>query len=132
MTNKENLNELQVNLSNFSNGVNQFFYHPLYKTIQYSDGVKYFFENAGNGAYWFLTLIATEIKPKLLIDDFYFIELKVNEDKTAKITVQRDKGQPVLYEKELKFTDCPYSEEPYMFYFDYYKEQQTLILPSEY
>jgi len=132
MVNKENLNELQVNLSNFSNGVNQFFYHHLFKKIQYSDGVKYFFENAGSGAYWFLTLIAAEIKPKLLSDDFYFIELKVNEDKTAKITVQRDKGQPVLFEKELKFTDCPYSEVSYMFYFDCYKEQQTLILPSEY
>ena len=89
-------------------------------------------EHAGNGAYWFLTLVATEINPKIKNEDFYFIELKVNEDKTAVITCQRDRGEPVIYKKELKYTDCPYSEEPYKFYYDYYSEQQTLILPSEY
>ena len=132
MANEEKLNQLQKELRSYCNGVNQFLYNPLFKTIQYSDGVKYFMENAGQGAYWFLTLVATEIKPTIPSDDFYFIELKVNEDESAVITCQRDKGEPVLYKKELKYTDCPYSEEPYKFYFDYYPEQQTLILPSEY
>ena len=132
MADKENLNKLQLELTEYCNGVNQFLYNPLFKTIQYSDGVKYFMENAGAGAYWFLTLVATEIKPAIPSDDFYFIELKVNDDNTAIITCQRDKGEPVLYKKELKYTDCPPSKEPYKFYFDYYPEQQTLILPSEY
>ncbi len=42
MTDKKNLNNLQLNLCSFSNGVNQFYFHPLFRTIQYSDGVKYF------------------------------------------------------------------------------------------
>ena len=41
---------------------------------------------------------------------------------------RKDKGEPVLYKKELKYTDCPYSEEPYKCRFDYYDKQQTLIL----
>ena len=45
---------------------------------------------------------------------------------------RKDKGETDLYQKELKYTDCPYSEEPYKCCFDYYDKQQTLILPSEY
>lgn len=56
-------------------------------------------ENAGEVAYWFLTLIATKIKPAIKSDDFYFIELKVNEDKTAIITCQRDKRETFSYKK---------------------------------
>lgn len=130
--NKENLNNLQLNLCNYCNGVNQFYYNNMFKSIEYSDGVKYFFENAGNGGYWFLTLIATEIKPKIKNDDFYFIELIVNEDKTAKVIVQKDKHQPILYKKVLNYTDCPPSKVPYKFYFDCYPKKQTLILPTEY
>ena len=85
-------------------------------------------KKAGQGAYCFLTIVATKIKQAIKNDDFNFIDLKVNEDKTAVITCQRDKEEPVLYKKELKYTDCPYSEIPYKFYFDCYPEQQTLIL----
>ena len=42
MANEEKLNQLQRELRNYCNGVNQFLYNPLFKTIQYSDGVKYF------------------------------------------------------------------------------------------
>ncbi len=117
-------------LNNFT-GTNQYFYNPLYKNIYYTEGMKYFFDNAGEGAYWFLTLVATEMKPKLG-NDFYFIELKVNKDESAKLKVQRDKGEPVLYKKKLSYTDCPYSEKPYKFCFDCYSDENVLCLLSEY
>ena len=80
-------------------GTDRYYYDPLFKNINYTDGFRYFMHNAGEGAHWFLTLVATEIRP-ILEEDFYFIELVVSADETAKITVQRDIGEPVLYEKE--------------------------------
>lgn len=112
-------------------GTDRYYYDPLFKNINYTDGFRYFMHNAGEGAHWFLILVATEIRP-ILEEDFYFIELLVNADETAKITVQRDIGEPVLYEKELNYTDCPPSDEPYKFYFDCNKDISILFLPSEY
>lgn len=130
MTQKSLLKSFQYSLREFS-GTTQYYYNPLYKNLNYTDGVKYFMENAGQGTYWFLTLVATEIKP-ILQEDFYFIELSVNEDKTAKIKVQRDKGEPVLYKKNLSYTDCPPSKVPYKFCLDLQSEFSILCLLSEY
>lgn len=88
-------------------------------------------DNAGEGANWFLILVSTEIKP-ILKEDFYFIELTVNEDETAKIIVQRDKGEPILYEKEIDYTDCPYSDKPYKFCLDINSKYSILFFMSEY
>lgn len=130
MTENSKLNNFHSLLNGFT-GTGEYFHNPLYKNLYYTEGVRYFLQNAGEGAYWFLTLVATEIKP-ILKEDFYFIYLRVNDDETAKITVQRDKDEPVLYEKELNYTDCPYSEESYKFCFDCYSEQAILCLLSEY
>lgn len=56
----------------------------------------------------------------------------MNRDKTSVITVQKDKGEPILYKKELEYTDCPPADEPYKFCLDCYKEQTVLCLLSEY
>ncbi len=130
MTKKSLLNNFQSSLNKFT-GTSQYYYNPLFKNLNYTDGVRFFIQNAGEGAYWFLTLVATEIKP-LLKEDFYFIYLTVNNDETGKIIVQRDKGEPILYEKELTYTDCPYSDKAYKFCLDCYSEQAVLCLLSEY
>lgn len=130
MTEKSLLNSFQSSLSEFS-GTTQYYYNPLFKRLNYTDGVRYFIQNAGNGANWFLILVATEIKP-ILPEDFYFIELFVNEDETATITVQRDKGEPVLYKKNLSYTDCPPSKVPYKFCLDLQNDFSILCLLSEY
>jgi len=128
MTDK-NLNRLQLNLCNFI-GTTQYYCIAPFKRLLYTDGFKYFLENAGNGANWFYMIIATEILPKLK-DDLFFIELKVNDDNTAIIKVFRDKGEPVLYKKEIPYTDCPKSETPYEFCIDVYDEHQIICLLSE-
>lgn len=130
MTENSKLNNFHSLLNSFT-GTGEYFHNPLHKNLYYTEGVRYFLQNAGEGAYWFLTLVATEIKP-ILKEDFYFIELTVNEDETGKIIVQRDKGEPILYEKELDYTDCPYSDKAYKFCFDCYSEQAILCLLSEY
>ena len=94
MTKEEQSNSFHSLLSSFT-GIEQYFYNPLFKKINYTEGVRYFMQNAGGGAYWFLTLVATEIIPKLE-NEFYFIELTVNKDKTANIIVQLDKGEPIM------------------------------------
>lgn len=130
MSKEEQLNNFHSLLSNFT-GTEQYFYNPLFKNLNYTEGVRYFMQNAGEGAYWFLTFVATEIIPKLK-NEFYFIELTVNKDKTANIIVQLDKGEPILYQKEIEYTDCPPCVEPYKFCLDCYAEQTILCLLSEY
>ena len=68
-------------------GTDRYYYDPLFKNINYTDGFRYFMHNAGEGAHWFLILVATEIRP-ILEEDFYFIELLVNADETAKIMAE--------------------------------------------
>lgn len=130
MTKEEQSNSFHSLLNSFT-GTEQYFYNPLFKKLHYTEGVRYFLQNAGGGAYWFLTLVATEIIPKRE-EDFYFIELLVNSNKTAIITVQKDKGEPILYQKEIEYTDCPPADEPYKFCLEYNKEQSILCLLSEY
>mgnify|MGYP003571337902 CR=1 FL=1 len=129
MTNKENLNNLQLNLCSFD-ATTQYYYIAQFKKLLYTDGFKYFMEKAGNGATWFYMIIATEILPKLK-DDLFFIELKVNDDNSATIKVFRDKGEPILFEKEIEYTDCPPSKVPYEFCIDVYDEQQIICLLQE-
>lgn len=123
------LNNLQSNLTNFI-GTTQYYHIKPFNNFLYTDGFKYFMDKAGNGAYWFFFIIATEILPKLK-DDLFFIDLKVNKDSTAKITAFRDTDEPLLFEKDIEFTDCPYSEAPYEFCIDVYDEQQIICLLSE-
>ena len=112
-------------------GTEQYYFSQPFKNVHYTEGVKYFIDNAGNGANWFLVLVATEIIP-ILKDDLFFIELTVNKDESAKIIVQRDKGEPILYEKDLDYTDCPYSENTYKFCLDVNSDNSILCLLSEY
>lgn len=128
--NKQNHNNFHLSLSEFV-GTELYYFRQPFKNIHYTEGVKYFIDNAGNGANWFLVLVATEIIP-ILKPEFYFIELTVNQDETAKIIVQRDEGQPILYEKDLKYTDCPPCSEPYKFCLDVNSENSILCLLSEY
>lgn len=123
--------DFRLSLSEFR-GTACYYYNPLYKNLYYTEGVKFFLNNAGKGAYWFLSIVATEII-KQLKPEFYFIYLKVNNYK-AKITVRLDKGQPILYQKNLLKTDCPSSEnKPYIFCLDMNNPNNAIIcLLSEY
>ena len=124
---------LKNELAHFS-GTEQYHYCSPFKHFNYTDGVKHFFNNAGGGAYWLLTLLATEFY-LTLDDEFYIIELKVNEDSSARLTAKLDSDTEPLITREIPYTDTPYHEEPYKFYLSIYKdgvERTVLLLPSEY
>lgn len=71
--------DFRLSLSEFW-GTACYYYNPLCKNLYYTEGVKFFLNNAGKGAYWFLSIVATEII-KQLKPEFYFIYLEVNNYK---------------------------------------------------
>lgn len=126
-------NDFQIKLSQFI-GTTHYHYVEPFRKLNYTDGVKYFFTQGGqDGAYWFAVIVATEIMQKLP-EDFYIIEIDVKKEDTTIITVKRDINEPILYKKELDYTDLmPVIDEPYKFYLSHYpSDKSVLLLPSEY
>lgn len=114
--------ELQNALNNFT-GTEEWHYNPLYKWMVYTDGVKFFAENAGNGAYWLLDILGTELRELAKKEDFLHIALFVGS--TAAITVD-DGNHNILWSKGLDWTDCPKGK------WEFYLTNEVLLLPSEY
>ena len=94
--------------------------HPLVRSFLYTDGVKHFASNAGNGAFWLLDILATEpaIKAAVLNNYIAYAKLKVQRKKvdsnacSAELVVYQDiddDGEPVdvAYRREITYTDCP-------------------------
>lgn len=105
-------------------GTEQYYFNPLYKWMRYTDGVKYFAENAGNGAYWLLDIIGTELHQLTKTHDFINIEFNVTAN-SGKISAD-DGNDHRIYQKRIDYTDCP--EGNYRFYLT----DNVLMLDSEY
>ena len=105
-------------------GTEGYFFNPVYKWMQYTDGVKFFAENAANGAYWLLDIIGTELKSLTEKEDFLNIEF-VSLDNKGTIKVDDGNENP-LYEKTIEYTDCPAGK------WQFYLVTNILMLPSEY
>ena len=96
----ENLQqELQ---SRFSGGSTSRYKHPFTEVI-YTEGVNYFINHCGNGAYWLLDIIATEIAS--IKEPFISIYLNVYNGE-ADILVT-DGNTKELYKKHIDVTDAP-------------------------
>jgi hypothetical protein len=124
-------NALRLGLNSFYNGTNNVYRHGLNRAVSYSDGVRYFAQNAGHGAYWLLDILATQ--PQILCEvranGFAFIKFKVEEGGRATLTVTDGGkgGEPeqVVYRRDIDWTDCP----PGLWEFNY--ENMMVMLPSE-
>ncbi len=103
-------------------GTEHWYRHSLVPGMLYTDGIKYFAEQAG--AYWFLDIVATEYLNLQRREQFLLIKLDVSGSQ-AKIRVEDGDGHG-LKRKDIDFTDCP--EGKYKFFFT----NDTLHLPSEY
>lgn len=66
--------ELRSHLAHYM-GSQQVFHLPMQWKTVYTEGVRYFAQNAGNGAYWFLTILVTEPAIFKQAEDFAFIKL---------------------------------------------------------
>jgi hypothetical protein len=115
--------DLQSNLSQFI-GTEKYYFNPLYRWMQYTEGAKYFFENAGGGAYWFSDIIGTEMKDMALRTGFLSITLSVTNGKAVILVTDGDYEE--MYRKHISFTDCPDGE------WKFFVVGGVLMLTSEY
>ena len=116
-------NELKMALAQYY-GTEGYFFNPLYKWMNYTDGVKFFAENAGNGAYWFLDIIGTEFKLIAKVEEFINIKLAVTNN-SAVLSADDGDGNE-LFSKIITYTDCPEGT------WKFYLTNNILMLPSEY
>ena len=109
-----------IDLSPFY-GTEHYYNHPFTSSL-YTDGVKYFAEQAG--AYWFLDIVFSEYH--MLMRDKWFLTVDLSaENGKADITVTDGNGG-TFAKKHIDITDCP--DGLYQFYF----QDGVLMLTSEY
>lgn len=118
-----NTQDLEAALAGFI-GTESYTYNPLYKWLMYTDGVQAFAKHAGNGAYWFLDIIGTELHKLANREEFLSIALDV-KGSAAVITVDDGNGK-VLWSKQISFTDCPEGE------WKFFLSHHVLMLAQEY
>lgn len=114
--------ELRSKLYHFT-GTETWFRHPLNRGFFYTEGVRFFAEHAGGGAYWFLDIVATEVFPLLEREPFLVITLDVHDN--ALITADDGDGK-VVWSRSIDYTDCPAGV------WRFYLTNNVLTLPSEY
>lgn len=99
-------------------------YHRGYCGVLYTDGIKYLMDN---GLGWLITDISSyQIKEDIKKIPFQIWTLKVNDDKTAVLTMKEDANEPILITQEYKYIDYSLKEVA-LWLID-----GILILPSEY
>lgn len=90
------------------NGANYFVRHPLVRSFQYSDGVQ---ECAEAGCYWLLDIIATECPKPLRRSEAGVSTVYVRvKDSKAKLSLEIGGQRPVLWDREITWTDMPEGE----------------------
>ena len=128
----ETTKDLASELSQFI-GTTQYYKPSIFSSMRITDGVKYFIDNAGNGAYWFTDIVATEIVPKVLKYDFMTVQLVALDNKATIIANDGD-GKRVFL-KTIGYTDCPDGE------YEFFIQDSSgpvdgsfvvMMLPSEY
>jgi hypothetical protein len=120
-----NSNELCLALSNFT-GSKGLYRHGLNRNVTYTQGVQYFAQHAGGGAYWLLDIFATE--PDILKQqkEFASITLTVSDNERAEIVVDDGNGSPSVFKRQISWTTCPAG------IWKFYMIDGTILLPSEY
>ena len=113
--------EFKQNLKSFT-GTEQWYRHPLQRSVLYTDGAKYVAETCG--AYWLLDEIAFgQLNKKVGKEDFQVWKLTVN-NKSAVLVCENGNGRKV-FSKEITYCDFPYPEVTLWF------ESGVILLPSE-
>ena len=115
--------QLRAELQQFT-GTEKWYRHWINRRMLFTDGVKFFAENAGGGAFWFLDVIATEIFRLQAKEPFLVVVLDV-EDNHAEITADDGDGN-VVYTRRIDYTDAP--EGAWRFYLC----DNVVMVPSEY
>lgn len=109
-------------------GSEKLFRHPVAlpnsPKLVYTQGVEYFLEECGGGAYWFADIIATEVLPLQQQEEFIVIKMVV-ADEQATITAD-DGNDNILWQRDINYTDAFDGE------WKFYLIDGTMLLPQEY
>lgn len=111
-----------LDLSQFY-GTDKYYKHPFSRVV-YTDGVQYFAQNAGGGAYWFLDECVINFATTFKNQEFLAITLEV-KDGTGDVVVT-DGNETTLIKKHYAYTDCPNGT------YKFYLTDDVLMLASEY
>ena len=98
-------------------------YYRNFTGLLYTDGVHYLAEHAG--AYWLIDLVGS-YQHKLRSVPFQLWELKVNDDKSALVTMREDDGLRAKVRQEIEYTDFPLQR------FSWYTVHNVMMLKNEY
>ena len=123
MTEKLTASQLKHELAHYT-GTEQWTRHWARHSMLMTDGVMFFAQHAGGGAFWLMDIIATEVWEVYKNNPFVFITLKVADSK-AQLVVD-DGNDNVLWEKAIDYTDCPEGD------WQFYLTDNVVLLPSEY
>lgn len=115
---------LDTDLAQFI-GTEQYRFNPLYRWLKYTDGVHYFVNNAGGGAYWLLDIIGTELQGLAHKHSFMTVDLTVDDESHADIIVT-DGNDRELWRRKIDWTDCPQGT------WRFFLQSNVLMLTSEY
>jgi hypothetical protein len=96
------------NLSQFTGTENYHRIQPLASRVLGTDGVAYVAEEMK--AHWLVSDIMIAIAVKFRRIPFQVWELKVNDDRTAVLTMREDKGQKPKYRQKYDYTSFPMKE----------------------
>lgn len=110
-------------LLNFT-GSENWYRHPLWPTITYTDGAHYVAETGG--AYWLLdAIVSHQHDPCVRSQDFQVWRLKVTHDRSALLTCE-DGDHRLITSQAIAFTDFPLPE------ITLWLQNNVIFLPSEY
>jgi hypothetical protein len=105
-------------------GTENWYRHPLVRSVTYTDGAQYVAERGG--AYWLLDIIATmQLEKAIRVESFQVWKLAVKPDRSGTVTCEDGNGNEV-YRQELEFTDFPLPE------ITFYFTDNVILLPTEY
>jgi hypothetical protein len=120
------MTKLNLNLQQFTGS--ETFYCHWTKRFSYTEGIKYLADRAN--AYWLIDTIASfQFSPTIVRDpmlkEIQFWKLRVNADKSAILTCERD-SDDIALTQEIEFTDFPKER------ITLYLSNSVLMLPTEY
>lgn len=133
--NTQDLNNLMDGFSGGSDGRTR---HWAVRRFIYSEGMKAVADKAG--CHWLLDIVATEVAPICMNaweskeEHMHFLRMTVAND-AADIWLERDDGEPRLWERHIGYTDFPEGE--WTFYLgidqivDPGKTSLVMFLPQE-
>ena len=112
--------EIRAGLSQFIGTLN---YYRHFTGIKFTDGIKFLADKCG--CYWLLDVVCS-YQHKLKNVKFQIWSIKVNDDKSALVSMSEDTGQRIAVKQELEFTDFPLKE------YEFYLIEGVILLKSEY